>query len=336
MKKLIIVLLFMNWAAFAQTQIKNCNENKGLPNAIVNNAVSGEWIGNTDVVGNIVIPETIKRIEVAHPDLGSIILDNQKGEICVDNEGEILNELVIETGTNLKKELLEILDNSYKVYKKDNKGKRFYDIDYQLSDKKGDKLETFNGILALGNLFNTSFNNYKLQWSKSIKDNKSYNKLPSYQYIAHTEEALFTDRKTYNKFKKYVADNDVQKIGNEYFISQGNSEHFVTLEINKEKQLVSKYTNTELFRDKKPYGFEKGDRVTMGKVEVNFDTANDYFVNNLSVQEKYLIDQKDYHSDCFIKQKKLNKEEQKNLDGKGIIGFATDYVNQLHSFRNSL
>lgn len=335
MKKLIIALLLINATAFAQTQIKNCNEDKGVANAIVNNAISGAWIGNTDVVGNILIPETVKSIEIAHPDFGSIILDNQKGQICIDDQSEILNELVIETGTNLKKELLGMLDNSFKVYKKSNKGKRFYDIDYQLTDKTDDKLETFNGILALGNVFNSSFNNYILHWSKLIIDNPSYNKLPSYQYIAHIEEALFTDKKIYNKFRKYVAENDVQKIGNQYFVSSESSEHFITLDVDKEKQLVLKYTNTDVFRDKKPYGFEQGDKVTMGKVEVTFAVTEDYFVNDLSVQEKYLINQKDYNSDSFIKQKKLSKEEQEQLVGKGIIGFVVDYVEQLRTFRNS-
>lgn len=336
MKKLIIAFLFMNGAAFAQTQIKNCNENKGLTNAIVNHAVSGEWIGNTDAAGNIVIPENVERIEVAHPDLGFIIVDAKKGVICVDDKSEVLNELVIETGTHLKKNLLELLDNSYKIYKKSNRGKRYYDIDFQLSDKTADKLETFNGILALGSIFNSSFNNYSLRWSKSVKDNTSFNKLPSYQYIAYTEEALFTDKGTFNTFRKYVADNEVQKIGDQYFIFQKNIDHFITLDVDNEKQLISKLTNTQLFSNKKPYGFEKEDKVTMGKVEVNFDITKDYFIKNLSVQARYLIDQKDYHSDCFIKQIKLGKEEQKALEGKGIVRFAIDYVRQLEAFKQSL
>jgi len=335
MKKIIILLLLINGSVFAQTQLKNCDENKNLANAIVNNAVSGEWIGNTDASGTINIPETVMEIEITHPDFGSIILDNQKGQICLDKQSEVLNELVIEAGVNLKKELLEILNNSFKTYKKLNKGKRYYDIDFELTDLKGDKLETFSGILALGNVFNSSFNNYTLQWSKSIIDNQSYNKLPSYRYIAHTEEALFTDKKTYNKFRKHIANNDVQKIGNQYFISSENNEHFITLNIDSEKKLISKYTNTEVFRDKKPYGFEKDDKVTMGKVAVTYAVSNDYYISDLAVQEKYLIDQNNYDSDCFIKQKKLNKEEQEKLVGKGIIGFVIDYVEQLRAFRNS-
>lgn len=335
MKKIILTLLLINGSVFAQTQLKNCDENKNLANVIVNNAVSGEWIGNTDASGNIIIPDNVKQIEIAHPNFGSVVLDNQKGQICIDNDSEILNELVIETGTNLKKELLEILDNSFKVYKKDNKGKRFYDIDYQLTDKADDKLETFNGILALGNMFTTSFNNYKMQWSKSIIDNPSYNKLPSYQYIDHTKEALFTDKKIYNKFKKHVKENEVQKIGNQYFVYKKDTDHFLTLDVDKEKQLVLKYTNTDVFRDKKPYGFEQGDKVTMGKVEVTFAVTEDYFVNDLSVQEKYLINQKDYNSDSFIKQKKLTKEKQEELIGKGIIGFVIDYVEQFQAFKSS-
>lgn len=43
----------------------------------------------------------------------------------------------------------------------------------------------------------------------------------------------------------------------------------------------------------------------MGKVAMNFiTTADDYFVDDLSVEAKYLIDQKKHETESFIKQKR--------------------------------
>ena len=64
----------------------------------------------------------------------------------------------------------------------------------------------------------------------------------------------------------------------------------------------------------------------MGKVEVYFNTNDQYYIKTLSVQEKYSIENNIIDSNSFIKQLKLTKEEQKNLEGKGIIGFVVDYV----------
>lgn len=58
-------------------------------------------------------------------------------------------------------------------------------------------------------------------------------------------------------------------------------------------------------------------------------TADDYFVDDLSVEAKYLIDQKNHETESFIKQKKMTKDEEKKLEAKGPVGFAIDYVKQL-------
>lgn len=333
---LLAACLFAHALGSAQTQFKNCHENTVLQNVIVNDAASKEWIGNTDATGTLMIPENVKEIEISHPSFGSVTIPNRKGTICTDEQGEVLNELVIETGDNVTKTLLTLLDHSFSVYKKANKGKKYYEVDYRLAGQN-QVLETFRGILALGNVFNSSFNNYTLKWTEAIKDNPSFNKLPRYQYIEHTNEILFADKGVFEKFKKRVQSSKVQHIGNQYFISNNGSEEFVTLDVDATGLLISGYVNTELLNTGKPYAFEKGDKRTMGKVAMTFASGPDaYFAEDLSVEARYLIDGKDYESECFIKQKKLTKEEEKQLKGKGIIGFAVDYTEQLEAYLNSL
>lgn len=161
--------------------------------------------------------------------------------------------------------------------------------------------------------------------------------MSSYRYISHIEEEMFfINKKMYEKFRNYIAANEVQKTGNQYFVYRQNSEHFFTFDINHDKQLISKYTNTRLFNLTPPYGFETTDKITMGKTEINFNISDDYFMQDLSVQEKYLVNNRHYYSDSFIKQKKLNRTEKKSLKGKGIIGFIMDYGDKQRAFTESL
>lgn len=327
-------LFCVSFVTHAQTQIKNCDDNLPLRNAIVNNANSGEWIGNTDNQGNINIPKNVEKIEIYHPDWGTVTLNNEE-TICVDSE--ILDELVIEIGIDSKQKLLEIFDNSYKTYKKANRGKKYYQIDYSLNGEQEGMLEKFNGILAWGSFFSTSFNNYTFEWNKAIKDNKAYEKFSVAQYVSYVNETMFLDKKTYKSFRDFIEQNDIQKIGNQYFVYQKNSEHFVTFDIDTDQQLILKYTNTRIFSPLTPYDFEQGDGIIMGKVEVNFVSDNaDYFVQDLSVQEKYLVNNRHYYSDSFIEQKKLSKAEKKNLQGKWIAGFVMDRGDSQRAFLESL
>lgn len=335
-KSATTLLLLVHTFCTAQTQFKNCRENALLKNVIVNNAITKEWIGNTNEQGMLTIPENISDIEASHPSFGLITLENAKGTICTDDAGDVLDELVIDMGTDVSKALLEILDHSFAAYKKANKGKKHYQINFKLAEQE-QPLETFDGILTLGNLFNSSFNNYTIKWTESIKNNKSFKKLPSHQYIVHIGEIFLADKKTFDKFKKQIQSSTVQRIGTQYYISEKGSSEFITIEADPKTKLVSTYINTELLNKSLPYAFEKGDHQTMGKITMAFTISSDeYFVNDLSVEAKYKIDQKDYNSESFINQKKLTKEEEKKLEGKGVVGFAMDYLKQLDAYLLSL
>ncbi|HLV50519.1 MAG TPA: hypothetical protein VKY44_01025, partial [Flavobacterium sp.] len=252
-------------------------------------------------------------------------------------DSEILDELVIEVGIDFKQKLLEIFDNSYKTYKKANRGKKYYQVDYSLNGEQEGMLEKFNGILAWGSFFSTSFNNYTFEWGKAIKNNKAYEKFSVSQYVSYINETMFLDKKTYKSFRDFIEQNEIQKIGNQYFVYQKNSEHFVTFDIDTDQQLILKYTNTRIFSPLTPYDFEQGDGIIMGKVEVNFVSDNtDYFVQDLSVQEKYLVNNQHYYSDGFIEQKKLSETDTKNLQGKWIAGFVMDRGDSQRAFLKSL
>lgn len=336
LKTVIALFMLSQTICKAQTQFKNCTDNTLLQNVIVNNATTKEWIGNTDEQGMLTIPDDVSEIETSHPTFGLITMANTKGTICTDESGDVLAELVIDTGASVTKALLEVLDHSFDTYKKANKGKKHYQIDFKLTEQK-QPLETFTGILALGNVFNSSFNNYTIKWTEAVKDNKSFNKLPRYQYIAHVSEIFFAEKKNFDKLKKQIQSSTVQRIGNQYYISEKGSNEFITIDADSQTKLVTAYVNTQFLTANKQYAFEKNDRQTMGKVAINFKTAaNDYFVEDLSVEAKYLIDQKNYETESFIKQKKMTKDEEKKLEGKGVVGFAMDYVKQLDAYLNSL
>ena len=336
LKTVIALLLLSQTICTAQTQFKNCANNMLLQNVIVNNAATKEWIGNTDEQGMLTIPANVSEIEASHPTFGLLTMANATGTICADESGDVLAELVIETGAHVIKTLLEALDHSFATYKKANKGKKHYQIDFKLTEQQ-QPLETFTGILALGNVFNSSFNNYTIKWTEAVKNNKSFNKLPRYQYIAHVSEIFFAEKKNFDKLKKQIQSSTVQRIGNQYYISEKGSNEFITIDADPKTKLVTAYVNTQLLTDKKQYAFEKSDRQTMGKVAMTFVTAaSDYFVDDLSVEAKFLIDEKNYETESFIKQKKITKDEEKKLEGKGVVGFAIDYVKQLDAYLNSL
>lgn len=326
LKTVIVLILLSQTICTAQTQFKNCADNTLLQNVIVNNAVTKKWIGNTDEQGMLTIPNDVSEIEASHPTFGLLTMANTKGTICTDESSDMLEELVIDTGDNVTKALLEVLDHSFETYKKANKGKKHYQIDFKLTEQE-QPLETFAGILALDNVFNSSFNNYTIKWTEAAKDNKSFNKLPRYQYIAHVSEIFFAEKKNFDKLKKEIQSSTVQRIGNQYYICEKGSSEFITIDADPTTKLVTGYVNTQLLTDKKQYAFEKNDRQTMGKVAMNFKTAaDDYFVDDLCVEAKFLIDQKDYETESFIKQKKMTKDEIKKLEEKGVVGFAIDYV----------
>lgn len=149
LKTVIALLMLSQTICTAQTQFKNCADNTLLQNVIVNNAATKEWIGNTDEQGMLTIPDDVSEIEASHPTFGLITMANTKGIICTDESGDVLAELVIDTGASVTKALLEVLDHSFDTYKKANKGKKHYQIDFKLTEQK-QPLETFTGILALG------------------------------------------------------------------------------------------------------------------------------------------------------------------------------------------
>lgn len=324
---IVSFLTFIQIATNAQTQFLDCTNQNPLQNAIVSETSTNKWIGNTNENGYINIPKNINSVTVSHPKFGTLSINSFATIVCMDDNSTTLKELIIEDGPTVKNELLKILENSYKSFKKDNKGKRYYEIDFSINENQK-KLESFNGILALGNLLNSSFNNYSLYWDSEINKNTVYQKLPSYEYISHIEEAIFTEKKNYLIVKDFIKENKVQKIGSEYVVYKDTDDNFITFIVDSKKQLISKYQNTLILKRIKPTRFTLNDEVLMGKVEVDFETINQYFIKTLSVQEKYLIENNIINSNSFIKQLKLNKEEQKKLNGKGIIGFVMDYLDQ--------
>lgn len=327
LKLILSIFLLIYCKTDAQTRFLNCNANTPIQNARVINNNTKEWMGNTDEYGEITIPRETSSILVTHPDFGNININTLTDIICLDSNSSTLKELVIESGTEVKKQLLVILENSYKKFKKDNKGKDYYKIDFNLSEGKK-KIETFNGILGLGSLLSTTINNYKLHFNKETHYQDLHKKLPSFEYISHIEEAIFTDKKSYNKIKDFVNKNKIQKINNEIIVSNITTDDYITFTINEEKQLIEKYQNTEVLKREKPSYFSSTDWILMGNVEAIYHTASNYHINTLKVQERYKIDDITIQSNSYINQLKLTKEEQNNLNGKGVIGFAIDYVNQ--------
>lgn len=327
---IISFLAFIQIAANAQTQFLDCTNQNSLQNAIVNETSTNKWIGNTDENGNINIPGNITSITISHPNFGTLSINSFATVVCMDAHSTTLEELIIDNGSTVKKQLMSIFENSYKTFKKDNKGKRYYQIDFNINENHK-KLESFGGILALGNVLNSSFNNYSLYWDSEINKNKTYQKLPSYEYISHTEEGIFTDKRTYQIVKDFIEKNKVQKIGNAYIVYKDTDDDFITFNIDSENQLISKYQNTLVLKRNKPIEFSSNDEVLMGNVEVYYETKDQYYIKTLSVQEKYLIENNIIDSNSLIRQLKLSKEEQKNLIGKGIIGFVVDYVEKKKS-----
>lgn len=322
--------------SFAQTKITDCNTKKPYVNAIVINADTNEWYGNTDSNGLVVIPNGIESVQITHPQFGEQIVFVTEKEICIDLLDETLETIVIEQ--DVKSLLLEILNTSNEKYKKENKGKRFYNINSRVYSETDNKdLEIFRGILVLDNIFNSSFNNYDLGWSPSTIKNKSFEKLETFSYLNHIEYNIFASKSTYKDFIKHVNKSQVSKIKNTYYIYPSNSDEFISIEVDPDKKLIKKFINTEVTinsNQRKPSSFGKKDKILMSKFELVYTINESYYIENLHANEKYLVDDNIFGLENTLKQEKYSKEEAKKLDGKGVFGFAFDYVKKRSQFLN--
>lgn len=337
MKKYIYLLGIIFYYSFSnsQTKITNCITNDSVINAIVINSQTSEWIGTTDDDGIIEISSNIKSITIIHPDYGETAIEINNDAVCLTSETEMLDEIVIDF--NFKNELLEILDNSYKNFQTHNKGKKNYRIEYSLLSQNDGILESFKGIVSLGSIFTTTINNYELNWTVASIGNKSYKKLSSYEYFSYLSEySLFNNKYRYRDLKDYIQNNEVVRIGNQYYVYRKNSDHFFVIDVNLDKKLISKYKNTEItanfHRQSNKEKFGTNDKKTANSLQVIFNIVDGYDIEEMTVNESYEIDNQNFYANSIINSLKLNKNEIKNLNGKGLIGFAKDYYKQQQEF----
>jgi len=331
----LITIFFCTYFSNGQTKIIDCNTNMPVKNAIITNTQTREWIGNSDTNGFIKIPSKVNSVTIIHPNFGEIVKELPNNEICLDKNTEILDELIIDL--NAKNELLEIIDKSYKIYKKNNKGKKHYSINHSLSSKLNGMLETFEGVVSLGSFVSTTLNNYKLNWTPAIIENSSYKKLSSVEYFSYlTEYVFFYNKYRYRNFRDYVNTHDVTKMGNRYYIYKGNNDHYFVIEVDLAQKLISKYTNTEIdgsfHRKSKNSKFGVNDKTLAANLKVEFNLSKAYNIKEMNVNEVYLVDGEMFYMNSTINSLNLTKSEIKKLKGKGIIGFVTDYIKQQQSF----
>lgn len=329
---LISLFCFINLQA--QTKFIDCSNNNPYSNAIVTNSDTNQWFGNTDTQGNIVLPDNIKTVIITHPSIGEQSVMIEGSTNCIDSSIEDLEGIVIEV--NVKEKFLESLNYSFEMYKKENKGKRFYNINSRIYEEKGNtSLESFKGILVLDNIFNTSFNNYELSWSAKSVKNKTFDKIETFTYLNHIDYNIFASKSNFKDFIKYVNANKVSKIKNTYYIYPPESDEFISVEIDPNTNLVTNFINTELTINSnlaKPTTFEANDKIIMSRFEIKYNHNNSYYIEKLNANEKYLVDNEIYALENELKQEKLNKEQVKNLKGKGLFGFAFDYVKKREDF----
>jgi len=115
-KILFLLFALTSVSTFSQTQFYNCNENTPIKNLMVFDS-NNNYIGLTNEKGVLEKEISNTKLIINHPTYGNqTITVSDKSKICIDFFNEELNELFIEKGLHVQKELLQALEISFKAF----------------------------------------------------------------------------------------------------------------------------------------------------------------------------------------------------------------------------
>lgn len=329
-----LIILFITIQSSAQKQFLNCETNSPISNLMIFDANS-KYLGITNDKGILEKELETNEIIINHPAYGNQRISvSDEASICLDVFNELLDELFIEKGLHVKKELLKALEVSYNAFSDANSRKSVYKIaDYAFVNKVLN--ESLFGYLKINsNGKGIRYLNPQYKFTEYIHK-KAYNYyiLPQYSPFALDEQIFpLHNKKDYQQFVSLVTESETSKSGNYYYIDLPKIDDFITIEIDPKSSKISRISFPKV---------QKDGRIIFGSfaqyvnTEMFFDTQLTYRMTSLELKNFYEIEGKKVHYDFKAVEVNLPKKEvsaMKSMGIGGLSGLVVHYMKQRRAY----
>jgi len=336
MTKLLLVLLaFSSVTLFAQTQFYNCDENIPLNNLMVFDSANN-YIGLTNENGILEKEFSDTKLIINHPAYGNqTIIVSDKSKICIDLFNEELEELFIEKGLHVQKELLQALEISFKAFSDEKSGKSIYKISDHayVNNVLNESLFGYLKINSNGKSIRYLDPHYKFT---EYIHKKEYNYYINPQYSAFAlDKQIFPlhNKKNYQQFVYMITESETSKSGNYYYIDLPKSDDFITIEVDPKSKKISRISFPKVQIDGRLKFKEKYKQYT--NTEMFFDIQSAYKMTSLELKNYYEIEGKKVHYDFKAVEVNLPKKQVSDMKSMGIGGLGglvVQYMNQRRAY----
>nr|WP_298003144.1 hypothetical protein [uncultured Flavobacterium sp.] len=333
---LLLVTALISVTSFAQNQFVNCETQKPISNLMIFDT-DQNYIGITNEKGIIEKELFSQQIIINHPEYGNQTIDITKNRICIDFFNEELEELFIEKGLHVQKELLQALEISFKAFSDENSQKSIYKIIDQafVNNVLNESLLGYLKISSNGKSIRYLEPHYKFT---QYIHKKEYNYYINPQYSAFAlDKQLFPlhNKKDYKLFVSMITESENSKSGNYYYIDLPKIDDFITIEVDPKSKKISRISFPKVQKDGR-LKFKEG-YMQYTNTEMFFDTQSTYKMTSLELKNYYEIEGKKVRYDFNAIEVNLPKKEVSTmksypLTGIGLNSLINVYMNQRRAY----
>lgn len=337
MKKLVLsIFTTISFSVFAQTHFVNCNDNKPISTLMVFDS-NQNYIGITNEAGLLEKEIIAAELIINHPNYGNqrvTLLDKHK--VCLDYFNEELEELYIEKGLHVQKELLQALEISLEAFSDEKSGKSIYKI----SDNayvNNVLNESLLGYLKINNNGKSiCYLNPQYKFTEYIhKKVYNYYILPQYSAFALDEQIFpLHDKKDYQQFVSMISESETSKSGNYYYIDLPKIDDYITIEIDQKSKKISRISFPKILKDGR---LKFGYFTQYVNTDMFFDTESAYRMVSLELKNYYQFEGKKVQYDFKAVEVNLSKNEISEMKsyplvGVGLKSLINVYMNQRRAY----
>lgn len=320
-KLLLVFLAFSSVTLFAQTRFYNCDENTPLTNLMVFDSANN-YLGLTNENGILEKEFSDTKLVINHPAYGNqTIIVSDKSKICIDLFNEELEELFIEKGLHVQKELLQALEISFKAFSDGKSGKSVYKISDHayVNNVLNESLFGYLKINSNGKSIRYLDPHYKFT---EYIHKKEYNHYINPQYSAFAlDKQIFPlhNKKDYQQFVSMITESETSKSGNYYYIDLPKIDDYITIEVDPKSKKISRISFPKVQKDGR---LKLGYYTQYVNTEMFFDTHSTYKMTSLELKNYYETEGKKVHYDFKAVEVNLPKKEVSNMKSMGIGGLG--------------
>ncbi|MDO5635672.1 MAG: hypothetical protein Q4G18_00285 [Myroides sp.] len=318
---LLLVTALISVTSFAQKQFVNCETQKPISNLMVFDT-DQNYIGITNEKGIIEKELLSQQIIINHPEYGNQTVDITKDRICIDFFNDELDELFIEKGLHVQKELLQALEISFKAFSDEKSGKSIYKIsdNAYVNNVLNESLFGYLKIDTNGKSIRYLDPHYKFTEYIHKKEYNHYIN-PSYTPMALYEQIFpLHNRKDYKEFISMINESETSKSGNYYYIDLPKIENFITIEIDPKSKKINRISFPKVQKDGR--GKFKEGYIQYTNTEMFFDTQSTYKMTSLELKNYYEIEGKKVRYDFKAAEVNLPKKEVSAMKSVGFGGIG--------------